>query len=93
MSVTLRTNSDVEAAVGEPAAQDVVVEPGADVPDVRGPLHRGATHVDRRRPGAHRDEFPLLSRGGVVQAQAHPSRVRSSDLSMTNGPGGGRLGS
>ena len=61
MSVTLRTSSDVQPLVGQPAAQHVVVEPGADVPDVRQALHGGATDVDRRSPGPQRHEVPLCS--------------------------------
>ena len=71
MSVTLRTSATSRPPVGEPAAQHVVVEPGPDVPDVRQALHGGATDVDRRSPGPQRDEVPLLSGGGVEEAQAH----------------------
>ena len=51
---------DVVAAVGEPAAQDVEDDAGADVPDVRRGLHGGAAQVDRApcRDAAGRSRGP-----------------------------------
>ena len=70
MSVTLRT-SVTRAAVGEPAAPEVVDERGAQVTDVRGRLHRGAAHVHSdlaRFAGFEVDEAGAT---GVIQANSH----------------------
>ena len=45
------------------------------MPDVRDALHRGPTHVDRRRSGSQRDELPQAARRGVVEVQAHEEIV------------------
>jgi hypothetical protein len=57
----------VEAAVGEPAAENVEVEPGADVPDVGCGLHGRATEVDRDAARRVRGEVTDLPGAGVVQ--------------------------
>jgi hypothetical protein len=66
---------DVVPAVLEPAAHDVEVQPGPDVPDVRGGLDSRATEVDRDTARCERDEVTDLPGVGVVQANSHPSRV------------------
>src|SRR5690606_24071660 len=66
---------DVEAAVLEPAAHDVEVQPRADVPDVGRRLHGGTTQVDRDATRLERGEVTDLPGAGVVQANSHHSRV------------------
>ncbi|CAO0827998.1 hypothetical protein SMICM17S_00216 [Streptomyces microflavus] len=65
----------VVAAVGEPAAHDVEVQSGTDVPDVRCGLDGSATEVDRDTARCERDEVTDLPGAGVVQANSHASRV------------------
>ena len=62
---------DVEPAGGQPAAQHVEGERGADVADVRRALHGGPADVDRRLPGTQRREVADRTGGRVVQAEAH----------------------
>src|SRR5262249_51372220 len=77
----------VVAAVGEPAAHDVEVQPRADVPDVRGRLHGGTTQVDRDTTRLERGEVTDLPGAGVVQAKGHDSRVVGPDpCPATGGP-------
>ena len=64
-----------QAEVQQPAAQHVVVDGGAQVPDVRYRLHGEAAQVDADLTGRHRDEVPDGSGRGVMQAERHRTRV------------------
>jgi hypothetical protein len=66
---------DVVAAVLEPAAHDVEVQTGPDVPDVRCGLHGGTTEVDRDATRHERGEVTDLPGAGVVQPNSHETRV------------------
>ena len=77
MSVTLRTNVTSDAAVLEPAPQDVEGDPVADVPDVRRSLDGEPAQVDRRLAGFERLEGPQRPGRGVVEVQAHRPIVGS----------------
>ena len=61
--------SHVIAQTQHPAADDVEGDGGADMPDMRGALHRRTTHVDPHMAGTDRPERRHGMRGGVVQIQ------------------------
>ena len=66
---------DLVAAGLQPADEDVEVDAGPDVPDVRRRLHGGTAQVYRHRPGADRGELTHRARGCVMEAERHPVRL------------------
>ncbi len=73
---------DLVAEVGQPSAQDVEVDSGADVTDVRGSLHRGTAQVQGGTPFAEWGELADLSGTGVIEAQTHA--VKTNRFPLTN---------
>ena len=66
---------DLVTARLQPADEDVEVDAGPDVPDVRRRLHRGATQVYRHCPGVNRGEVTHRTCGCVMEAERHPARL------------------
>ena len=81
---------DLVAAAAQPADQGVEGDGGAQVADVRGSLHGGATQVDADLAGGDRVEGLDAGALGVVQVQhgAHPTRAGTGVAGRTYPAGG-----
>ncbi len=66
---------DLLAAGPQPPHQDVEVDPGPEMADMRRRLDRGATQVQGHRARNERTELANRPGGGVVQALAHPAQA------------------
>src|SRR3546814_3027064 len=68
---------DLQAAPGEPAPEHVERDSGAQMADVRGCLHRGATQVDADLARGDGGEVAHLARGGVKRSEETTSERQS----------------
>src|SRR5699024_5018632 len=73
-------HGDVQTGPAQPAHQDVEGDRGAQVPDVRGPLHSGATQVDAHVPRGAGNEVVDLTGGGIMQANTHPAEFTGAGV-------------
>src|SRR6185503_19683071 len=71
-------HGDLQATELQPPAQDVEVQPGTQVADVRGALHRRTAQVDRGPASLQRDEVPVRAGCGVVELERHPAILRAA---------------
>ena len=82
----VRDDGDVEPLMGQPTAQHVEDHLFANVPEMRGGLHRQSTVVDRYLPGNQGNEILDGSGGCVVQAQIHLVKSSAARCSAAGDP-------